>query len=74
MDQNFSLTWNWLGFIRKQKAKDLLTRNFEVNIEYKILLTEKSKQEKSLHGGHNKEQILMTVDTIKKNVFKIWIN
>lgn len=47
----------WVGFSRKDHAKTLFTKNFTVDIDY-------------LHGGHNKEQIMMTVNTFKKFFLK----
>ena len=58
--------WEWLGFSAKQKCKNLLTKNFTCDIDYKILLTQESKQNnEDNRGGHNKEKILMTIDTFK---------
>lgn len=54
--------WEWLGFSRKDNAKHLLKKQFEENIGYKILLLNVTEQ---VHGGHNKETIVMNVDTFK---------
>jgi hypothetical protein len=59
--------WKWLGFSQKVKAKELLLKNFIIEIDYKILLSQKVKQ---VHGGHNTEQILMTVKTFKRFCMK----
>lgn len=54
--------WEWLGFSRKDAAKRVIQSNFQPDIHYKILLHQNVEQ---LQGGHNKETILMTVDTFK---------
>lgn len=51
--------WEWLGFATKQKAKNLLIKNFQENEDY---TTQQSKQ---VHCGRNREQILMNVETFK---------
>jgi hypothetical protein len=57
--------WKWMGFSRKDPAKVVLDKNFIKDIDYKILLPVKEdKIEK--HGGHNKEQILMNINTFKR--------
>ena len=52
--------WKWIGFSQKVKAKTLLEKNFKLDIDYKILLSQQGK-----HGGHNKETILLTIKTFK---------
>jgi phage anti-repressor protein len=60
--------WEWLGFSRKNKTKELLEKHFIKDIDYKILLHQKVQQ--NIQGGHNKEQILLTVKTFKKLCMK----
>jgi hypothetical protein len=60
--------WKWIGFSRKDNAKILFNKHFTLNIDYKILLLK--LQEQDLHGGRNKEQILMTIQTFKKFCLK----
>ena len=46
--------WKWIGFQQKVKAKTLLEKNFIINTDYKILLSQLGKQESSeekKHGG-----------------------
>lgn len=62
--------WKWLGFQQKVKAKVLLTKNFHDNIDYKILLSPPGKKNNTTHGGHNKEVIMLNVDTFKKMCMK----
>ena len=60
--------WKWLGFGQKINAKRVLEKNFIIDIDYKILLNLKVKQESNeekKHGGHNKETIMLTVKTFK---------
>lgn len=62
--------WRWVGFSNKAHAKTLLYKKFIVDKDYQILLTQPRKQTKPLRGGHNKEFIMMTVDTFKKFCLK----
>lgn len=71
--------WKWLDFSSKHKSKDLLKKNFIENKDYKILLYQAGEQtiyndnvnEKiSTRGGHNKEFIMLNVDTFKKYCLK----
>jgi len=57
--------WKWLGFSTKQKAKELLEKNFTSNKDYKPLLNLLVKQSTHTKGGHNKETFMMTVKTFK---------
>jgi hypothetical protein len=56
--------WKWIGFSTKQKAKNLLEKNFVMNNDYKNLPNHQVKDTPT-HGGHNKEIILLTVRTFK---------
>ena len=65
--------WIWLGFSTKQKAKELLTKIFIIDKDYKILLNLPVEQtanslpagesKKYTRGGHNKEIIMLNIDT-----------
>ena len=57
--------WKWIGFSQKVKAKTLLEKNFNLDMDYKILLSHQRKQNTHTHGGHNKEIIFLTVRTFK---------
>ena len=61
--------WKWIGFSRKDPAKRLLEKDFIKDIDYKILLHPKVEQAEK-HGGNNKEQILMNINTFKKLCLK----
>jgi len=62
--------WKWLGFSRKDPAKVVLNKNFIKDLDYKILLQQPLEQDENNHGGNNKEQILMTINTFKKFCLK----
>jgi hypothetical protein len=66
--------WEWLGFKQKVNAKNLLEKNFKLDIDYKLLLLLQQKQtnttEEKKRGGYNKETFLLTVKTFKKFCLK----
>ena len=62
--------WRWLDFSSKHKSKELLNRLFIVNKDYKILLTQSGEQKKDNRGGHNKEIIMLNIETFKKFCLK----
>jgi phage anti-repressor protein len=62
--------WKWLGFQQKYHAKYLLEKQFIINNDYKIFAPEASGAKKNARGGHNKEIIMLTVDTFKKFCLK----
>jgi hypothetical protein len=53
--------WKWLGFSQKIKAKNLLEKNFTLDIDYKISLYQQGDQCKHVKGGHNKEIITIFI-------------
>jgi hypothetical protein len=63
--------WKWLGFSQKVNAKKILEKHFIVVIDYKILLCKLQEQDKlddlhsKPHGGHNKETIMLNINTFK---------
>ena len=52
-----------IGFANKENAKRTLKNNFTKDEDYKILLVHTDEQ--VLHGGHNKETVMLNVDTFK---------
>ena len=70
---DFDSVWKWLGFSRKEECKRVLIKHFLENENY--IINRKVYEENlapqvdgtSLlnikHGGQNKEQILMTINT-----------
>ena len=61
--------WKWLGFQQKYHAKYLLEKQFIINNDYKIFAPEASWAKKNVRGGHNKEIIMLNVDTFKKLLY-----
>lgn len=61
--------WKWLGFYQKENAKRLLEKSFTLNIDYKCLPIPKDEQKKG-RGGHNREIIMMTINTFKSFCLK----
>jgi hypothetical protein len=62
--------WEWLGFKQKVNAKTLLEKSFENEKDYKKSLLLQQKQTISIKGGHNKEIIMLNVDTFKRFCLK----
>lgn len=62
--------WKWLGFSSKHKAKELLNKIFVSDKDYKCLLTRRGEQDDKTHGGHNKEIIMLNMNTFKKFCLK----
>ena len=62
--------WQWLGFSTKQKAKNLLEKNFVIDKDYELLLCQPAKQDIRIHGGHNKEIFMLNIETFKKFCLK----
>ena len=62
--------WQWLGFSQKVNAKMLLEKQFNINKDYKLLLTQKLEQKNNNRGGHNKEIFMLNIETFKKFCLK----
>ena len=76
--------WKWLGFSQKDASKRVLEKNFTINKDYKMFAPEASVAnkdykmfapqvggaKKNVRGGHNKEIIMLNVDTFKKICLK----
>ena len=62
--------WGWLGFGQKVNAKRVLEKNFRIDVDYKSLLCQLAKQTNQPKGGHNKETIMLNIDTFKKFCLK----
>jgi hypothetical protein len=74
--------WKWLGFSQKDAGKRVLEKNFIVNKDYKVLLSQPTQQKNSnfapqvggaktdTRGGHNKETIMLNIETFKKFCLK----
>lgn len=61
--------WSWLGFSQKSNSKRLLAKKFILDKDYKIL-TYPNVDQNINHGGHNREIILLNVETFKKFCLK----
>jgi hypothetical protein len=62
--------WKWIGFSNKAHAKHLLEKQFIIDKDYKVSLTKPREQKKPTKGGHNREIIMLNVDTFKKFCLK----
>ena len=62
--------WQWLGFQQKYHAKYLLEKQYTINKDYKIFAPEASGAKKNVRGGHNKEKIMLNIQTFKKFCLK----
>jgi hypothetical protein len=71
--------WKWLEFSNKAHAKTVLIKNFSIEKDYKFLLTKTGEQsfgpqiggeKKDTRGGHNKEIIMLNIDTFKRFCLK----
>jgi phage anti-repressor protein len=62
---NLDNVWQWLGFSQKDSAKRVIEKHFVLNKDYKILLHNLSEQKVDGRGGHNKQNILLNVNTFK---------
>jgi hypothetical protein len=59
--------WRWLGFGRKNDAKKCLEKNFNKEMEYKIVLRQPAE---NLQGGRPSEKIVLNIRTFKKMCLK----
>lgn len=62
--------WKWVGFSSKANSKHLLEKQFIINKDYKLLLTKLPEQTLPPRGGHNKETIMLNVETFKRFCLK----
>lgn len=58
---DFELIWRWLGYSRKAKAKEHLTKNFDQNVDYKVLHHEVQNST----GGRPQQVVYVTIDCFK---------
>jgi len=57
--------WEWLGYHQKNEAKRMFEKYFNIETDYKILLSRSAEQVVKTHGGHNKIKIMMNIRTFK---------
>ncbi len=59
--------WRWLGYNKKQKAKELLENYFKLDIDYKKVFTPEGKNSK---GGRPSDKFMLNIRTFKKMCLK----
>jgi hypothetical protein len=62
--------WKWLDFNQKYNAKRLIESSYTINKDYKIIAPPIGGAKKNTKGGHNKEIIMLNIDTFKKFCLK----
>lgn len=62
--------WKWLDFSQKDASKRVLEKNFLINKDYRIFAPQVGGAKKENRGGHNKEIIMLNIDTFKKFCLK----
>ena len=62
---NFDDVYKWIGFSTKANAKKLLIKDFELNTDYKMNTQTLMRKDERVHGGQNKEIILLTIECFK---------
>ena len=70
---DFDNVWKWLGFSRKDNAKTVLNKHFVEEVDYKLTKLAPEVAGASfdpVHGGQNKEKIMLNVNGFKKFCLK----
>lgn len=64
---NLENVFHLIGFANKGNAMKTIKNNFTKDEDYKTLLfpTEKQKDTEETRGGHNREDVMLNVDTFK---------
>ena len=59
--------WKWLGFTLKENAKRILTKHFNINVDFKNLARQEGQASSNSEkwGGHNKQIVMMNIKTFK---------
>jgi phage anti-repressor protein len=60
---DFDKAWQWLGYAKKQNAKDKLIRNFDKDFDYRLTQMRETKQDGSF--SHYYERIELTTECFK---------
>lgn len=60
---DFDDAWRWIGYTRKDSAKDLLVSSFKKDVDF--FAPGETGAKKKGRGGHNRELIFLTVDCFK---------
>ena len=61
--------WKWMGFNKKSNSKLVLEKNFIIDKDYKLLLSQPGKQKQG-SGGHNVQKIVLNIKTFKSMCLK----
>lgn len=71
--------WKWMGFSKKHNAKYMLEKNFNIGKDYKktslqnvgnVFAPEASGAKNEGRGGHNREVIMLNINTFKRLCLK----
>jgi hypothetical protein len=65
--------WKWLGFSQKIRAKEILEKNFKIDVDYKTAFSEKKALTEcgvKQNGGHNIKKIYLTIKCFKSLCLK----
>ncbi|MEO0538771.1 MAG: hypothetical protein AAF215_33550 [Cyanobacteria bacterium P01_A01_bin.123] len=63
---DFDDAWRWIGYNKKQQAKNRLINNFEPNVDYRVFTqTSVNSAQQRIQGGRPSEQIMLTIDCFK---------
>ncbi|MEM6432237.1 MAG: hypothetical protein AAF773_00040 [Cyanobacteria bacterium P01_D01_bin.115] len=63
---DFDDAWRWLGYSTKQKAKNRLSSNFDIGLDYRVFnQVGKNPTGKRFQGGRPTEKIRLTIDCFK---------
>jgi phage anti-repressor protein len=60
---DFDVAWQWIGYTRKDSAKEVLVLNFRKDTDF--FAPDQTGAKKKGRGGHNRELIFLTVDCFK---------
>ena len=62
---DFDAAWKWIGYSTKQKAKNKLTNNFHIGLDYTLTQTVKRVEGNKGGGSVRFESINLTIDCFK---------
>lgn len=62
---DFDQAWQWIGYAKKQNAKDKLAKNFNKGVDWVFTHMRVNSAEQGVQGGRPVEQIWLSVDCFK---------
>ena len=65
--------WKWLGFSQKIRAKEIIEKNFKLDIDFKTVFSIKKAVLETCvkkNGGQNKQTIMLTIKCFKSLCLK----